>query len=116
MKNVNVKSDYLSLRIEPKLKEDFYKFCDNSSISVSFAVNQLALKCIMKGSIPFKVKVLEYKIDNESGETYRISIRMKKEVREGFSIVCQKAGIPMSTAAKIFMRQCIEIGEFPFEV
>lgn len=111
-----MKSDYLSLRIEPKLKEDFYHFCDNSGISVSFAVNQLALKSIAKGTIPFKVRILDYKIDNESGETCRISIRMKKEVREGFSSVCQKAGIPMSTAVKIFMRQCIEKQEFPFDV
>lgn len=38
------KNEYLSVRIDPKLKADFYDFCARSGLSVSAAVNQLALK------------------------------------------------------------------------
>lgn len=109
------KNEYLSVRIEPMLKRDFYEFCNKSGISVSAAVNQLALKSIEKGSIPFTVHVIDYDL-KKNGETHRISIRMKTELRRGFSAICAKVGIPMSTVAKIFMLQCIAKKQFPFDV
>ena len=108
------KNEYLSVRIEPMLKNDFYEFCSKSGISVSAAVNQLALKSIEKGSIPFTVHVIDYDL-KKSGETHRISIRMKTELRNGFSDVCTRTGIPMSTVVKIFMLQCVDKGRFPFD-
>jgi len=108
------KNEYLSVRIEPMLKKDFYEFCNKSGISVSAAVNQLALKSIEKGSIPFTIHVIDYDL-KKSGETHRISIRMKTELRKGFSEVCAKTGIPMSTVVKIFMLQCIDKKRFPFD-
>lgn len=108
------KNQYLSMRIKPVLKNDFYNFCSKSGISVSAAVNQLALKSIEKGSIPFTIYVINYDL-KKSGETCRISIRMKTELRQGFSEVCAKTGISMSTVVKIFMLQCIDKGKFPFE-
>lgn len=108
------KNQYLSMRIKPVLKNDFYNFCSKSGISVSAAVNQLALKSIEKGSIPFTIHVINYDL-KKSGETCRISIRMKTELRQGFSEICAKTGISMSTVVKIFMLQCIDKGKFPFE-
>lgn len=107
------KNEYLSIRIEPQLKDDFYTFCKKSGISVSAAINQLAVKSVEKAAIPFVIKVVDYDIKRE-GNLKRISIRMKLELRQGFSEVCSKNGIPMSTVIKMFMMQCVEKGMFPF--
>lgn len=104
----------LSVRLQPQLKEDFREFCDKSGISVNAAVNQLALKSIEKGSIPFTVHVLDYDLKKNS-KTQRICIRMKPELRNGFSEVCSKTGISMGTVVKIFMLQCIDEKKFPFD-
>ena len=66
------KNEYLSVRIDPKLKADFYDFCARSGLSVSAAVNQLALKSVEKGSIPFVVHVVDYDV-KKKGETNRTS-------------------------------------------
>lgn len=113
-KDIDTKNEYLSVRIEPMLKKDFYEFCNKCGISASAAVNQLALKTIERGSIPFTIHVIDYDI-KKNGDTKRISIRMKTELRKGFSEVCTKIGIPMSTVVKIFMLQCIDEGKFPFD-
>lgn len=113
---MEAKNEYLSIRIEPDLKEKFYEFCEKSGISVSAAINQLAIKSMENGSIPFTIHVIDYDIDiKKSGKTCRISIRMRTELRQGFSEVCSKTGIPMSTVVKIFMLQCIAKGKFPFQ-
>ena len=39
-------NEYLSLRIELQLKDDFYNFCRKSGISVSLVINQLAVRCL----------------------------------------------------------------------
>ena len=111
---MEAKNEYLSNRIEPDLKEKFYEFCEKSGISVSAAINQLAIKSMENGSIPFTIHVIDYDI-KKSGKTCRISIRMRTELRQGFSEVCSKTGIPMSTVVKIFMLQCIAKGKFPFQ-
>ncbi len=56
------KNEYLSIRIEPDLKEKFYEFCEKSGISVSAAINQLAIKSMENGSIPFTIHVIDYDI------------------------------------------------------
>lgn len=109
-----VENAYLSIRIDSELKEDFNVFCRKSGISVNAAVNQLAAKCIEKDSIPFSIKTVKY-TPKRCGETSRICIRMRKDLRQGFSKICSKMGIPMSMLAKIFMLQCIDIGRFPFD-
>lgn len=76
------KNQYLSMRIKPVLKNDFYNFCSKSGISVSAAVNQLALKSIEKGSIPFTIHVINYDL-KKSGETCRISIPSSYELKIG---------------------------------
>lgn len=107
------KNEYLSVRIDPKLKSDFYKFCEKSGISVSAAVNQLAVKAVKEGNIPFEVHVVDYDT-KKSGEASRTSIRMRADLRRGFADVCDKTGIPMSTVVKIFMLQCVSDKKFPF--
>ena len=107
------KNEYISIRIEPQLKTDFYNFCRKSGISVSAAINQLAVKSLEKSSIPFVVKVVDYDL-NRVGNFQRITVRMKLELRKGFSELCSKNGIPMSMVIKMFMMQCIEKGMFPF--
>lgn len=114
-RNMGTRNEYLSVRIDPKLKADFYNFCEKSGISVSAAVNQLAVKSVEKGSIPFVVHVVDYDL-KKNGETNRTSIRMRAELRQGFAEVCNKTGIPMSTVVKMFMLQCIDKGRFPFDV
>lgn len=111
---MGTKNEYLSVRINKKLKQDFYEFCNKSGISASAAVNQLALKCVEKGSIPFVVHVVDYDM-GKKGDSIRTSIRMKSDLREDFSKVCAKTGIPMGTVVKMFMLQCIDEGRFPFE-
>lgn len=106
-------NEYLSLKIEAQLKDDFYNFCKRSGISASAAVNQLAVKSFETDSIPFVIKALNYDLKRD-GNSKRISVRMKPELRQGFSEICTKKGIPMSTVIKIFMMQCIELGRFPF--
>lgn len=109
------KNEYLSVRVDPKLKADFYKFCEKSGLSVSAAINQLAVKSVEKGSIPFVVHVVDYELKKKA-ETNRTSIRMRSELRRGFAEVCDKTGIPMSTVVKMFMLQCIDKGRFPFDI
>lgn len=106
-------NEYLSVRIDSKLKSDFYNFCQNSGISVSAAVNMLARKCIDIGSLPFIVNVVDYDT-KQGGVSLRISIRMKKEIRDGFSTICDRIGVPMSTVVKMFMLQCVDKDCFPF--
>lgn len=106
-------NEYLSVRVDSKLKNDFFGFCQNSGISVSAAVNMLARKCIDAGSLPFVVNVVDYDT-KQSGESVRISIRMKRERRDGFSGICDKIGVPMSTVVKMFMLQCVDKDRFPF--
>ena len=108
-------NEYLSVRIDPKLKSDFYNFCKKSGLSVSSAVNQLAVKSVEKGSIPFTVRVVDYDM-KRNGDTNRTSIRMRADLRQGFADVCNKTGIPMSTVVKMFMLQCVADGKFPFEM
>jgi len=110
-----VNNEYLSVRIDPKLKKDFYDFCKKSGLSVSAAVNQLAVKSVEKGSIPFTVRAVDYEV-KRNGDTNRTSIRMRAELRQGFSDVCNKTGIPMSTVVKMFMLQCVANGKFPFDM
>lgn len=107
------KNDYLCIRIDRKLKDDFAEFCSKSGISMSAAVNQLVVASKKEGAIPFTVRVVEYET-NMPKELTRASIRVKPSLRQDFMGICDRIGIPMSTVVKMFMMQCLELGRFPF--
>ena len=115
----NVRSDYMSIRIDKVLKEDFYAFCKKCGMTVSGAVNYLIRRTIREEKLPFDVSVGKdddvYGMD-EGGDPQilRVSIRVDKEVRNEFAKICKNIGFPMGRIIKMFMKKCVNEGKFPF--
>lgn len=110
-----LKNTGLTIRIDSQLKKDFTTFCDNAGISVSVAVNLLALTSVKEQKIPFEIKMVNYDRKSKGNkETVRILIRIEDKVKDNFSKICNKLGIPMSMVIRMYMLQCVEEEKIPF--
>lgn len=106
-------TNYLSLRLNDKLKEDFYAFCKKKGIPVGTLIKLLAREIIENGKPPFSVMAdKNYPDDN----LIVISIRMDPQTKENFSAACEKFGLPMSVIIRAFMDYCITNNRIPFEI
>lgn len=111
-----MKNTGLTIRVDKNLKNDFAEFCEKSGISVSAAINQLAVASINKGKIPFVISMVDYDRKNKSSKDItRVLVRIKDDLKSGFAKVCKDSGISMATVIKMFMLQCVGNGKFPFE-
>ena len=111
-------NNHVNVRLDENLKRNFEAFCDDCEMTVSGAVNLLVRNTIKRRKIPFQVrtKATEAKGIHEGGEkqNVRISVRIDKENREEFKIVCEEIGIPVSRIIKVFMMYCVKNGKLPF--
>lgn len=106
-------TDYLSLRLNKKLKEDFYAFCKKKGIPVGTLIKLLAKEVIQNGKAPFSVMGdRNYPDENLTV----ISIRMDPQTKENFSAACEEFGLPMSIVIRAFMDYCITNNSIPFEI
>lgn len=106
-------TNYLSLRLNDRLKEDFYAFCKKKRIPVGMLIKLLAKEIIEKGEPPFSVMAdKNYPDDN----LIVISIRIDPQTKENFSAACDKFGLPMSVIIRAFMDYCITNNSIPFEI
>lgn len=104
-----LKNTGLTIRIDSQLKEDFAAFCDNAGISVSAAVNLLASTSVKEEKIPFEIKMVKYDRKSKGNkETVRILIRIEDNLKDSFSKICKKLGMPMSMVIRMYMLQCVE--------
>lgn len=111
-------NNYVSVRMDEKLKKDFEAFCEDCEMTVSGAVNLLVNHTVKKKEIPFRImsSVTDVRGAYEGGERQdvRLSVRIDKENREAFQSVCKEIGIPMGRIIKMFMTYCVKAGELPF--
>ena len=105
-------TDYFSLRINPKLKEDFYKFCKDKGFTAGRAVKLFAKQFVKSGKIPFSLDGNRTYTDNNVA---RLSIHMDAETRKEFAAACEEYGLPMSIVVRGFMDYCVTNNSFPYE-
>ena len=113
-KDVN---EYLSIRLNKNVKDEFETFCDSCGMTVSGAINLLVKKTIEERKIPFQISTMNEPIGAYEGgepQTLRTSVRIDKRQREQFAEVCQSVGVPMSRLVKMFMLNCLNTGKVPF--
>lgn len=107
----------MAIRINEKLKNDFKDFCDRSGMTVSGAVKLLVYNTINKQQIPFQVVAADNgEIYSLGGTKYekRTTIRIGRELNEGFTKVCETIGVSRSGIIKMFMVNCVVAGKLPF--
>ncbi len=110
-------SEYMSIRLDKTVKNEFYTFCQNCGMTVSFAVNLLVNKTVEEGKIPFEIATVNEPMGAYEGgepQMLRASIRIDKEQREKFQQVCNGVGVPMSRLVKMYMLNCIRSQKIPF--
>lgn len=104
-------TDYFSLRVNPELKEDFYKYCKSKGFTAGKAIKLFAKQFSKSGKIPFSLDGnRSYTDDN----LIRISIHMDAETRQRFCASCYEYGIPMSIVVRGFMDYCVTNNRFPY--
>lgn len=105
-------TDYFSLRVNSKLKEDFYAYCKSKGFTAGKAIKLLARQFAKSGKIPFSLDGnRNYPDDN----LIRISIHMDAETRQPFAAACEEYGLPMSIVVRGFMDYCVTNDCFPYE-
>lgn len=105
-------TDYFSLRVNSKLKEDFYAYCKSKGFTAGKAIKLLARQFAKSGKIPFSLdRNRNYPDDN----LIRISIHMDAETRQHFAAACEEYGLPMSIVVRGFMDYCVTNDCFPYE-
>lgn len=110
-------NEYMSIRLEKTLKENFEAFCESCGITVSGAISMLVKHTINEQKIPFRISATPEVMGIHEGgkkQIERISIRIDKEHREEFSKVCKHIGVPMGRIVKMFMANCLNNGKLPF--
>ena len=101
-------TDYLGIRINSCLYEDFKEYCKEKDISVSFAITLLADECIKSKKVPFTIGCSNEANLKYSGNESRKSILFEKNKREQFQNVCEeKICLKMSNVVKAFMIHCV---------
>lgn len=104
--------DEVSLRVNPQLKEDFYKFCKSRGFAIGKAIKLFARQFSKSGKLPFSLSTQRsYSDDN----IMRICIRITAEAKQEFSEACEKYGLPMSMIIRGFMDYCVTNDCFPYE-
>lgn len=105
-------ADYLSLRVNPDLKEDFYKFCRSKGLTAGKVIKFFAKQFTKTGIIPFSLD--EDRSYTDEG-LVRISIHMDDDTRQGFATACSEYGLPMSVIVRGYMDFCVRNNHFPEE-
>jgi len=104
-------TDYFSLRVNAKLKEDFYNYCKGKGFTAGKALKLLARQFAKSGKIPFSLETnRNYPDDN----FVRASIHMDAETRQHFADACEEYGLPMSIVVRGFMDYCVSHDAFPY--
>lgn len=105
-------TDYFSLRVNPKLKEDFYDFCKSKGFTAGKAIKLLARQFAKSGKLPFS---LDGNRNYADENLTRVSIHMDAETRQHFAAACDDYGLPMSIVVRGFMDYCVTHDCFPYE-
>lgn len=101
-------SDYLGIRINKELYEDFKQYCKGREISVAFAMELLADECIKRKKAPFPLGVTNDANLKYSGNESRQSLILEKNKKELFQIICENdIGLKMSNVVKAYMIYCV---------
>jgi len=111
---VKESNDYLGMRLNEKLKNDFDVFCRGIGLKSSQVIKLFVVYCVERNEIPFNSS----KFDTvEADDKYlRVSIRLSSELRQKFSDVCGKYGLPMSVFVRDFMQECVTKNKLPFDL
>ena len=100
-------TDYLGLRVNKDLYEDFKIYCKKREISVAFALELLADECIKLKKLPFILDVNEANLKYDGNEA-RKSVFLERSHREEFQSVCENnICLKMSNVVKAFMIYCV---------
>lgn len=112
-------TEFLTIKINGILKNDFQKFCKGIGISVNSAIKLLVKRCISEKRIFFEIVSpddLQLEAWSMTGQDNKISIRIEEDLRMQFLKTCKEdIGTPMSTVIRLFMIQCIINGRLPFD-
>lgn len=106
-------TEFLSLRVNPELKGDFYNFCRRKGLTAGKAVNLLARQFARDGELPFPIDA-DRKYPDEN--LTPISLRMDGETRQLFAEACERFGLPMSTVVRGFMDFCTTTDRLPCKI
>lgn len=106
-------TDYFSLRVNPKLKDDFYKYVKSRGFTAGKAIKLFARQFAKNGKIPFS---LDSSRSYPDDDLTRVSIHMDAETRQCFSEACEEYGLPMSIIIRGLMDYCVTNNSFPYEM
>ena len=107
-------NDYLGMRLNEKLKKEFDTFCRGIGLKSSQVIKLFVIYCIERNAIPFNSSKFDTSEDDD--KYIRVSIRLSSELRQKFSDVCGKYGLPMSVFIRDFMQECVTKKALPFDL
>ena len=105
-----MKKGHFPLRVNAKLRADFYAFCKNKGFSAGGAVKLFIKQLINSGEIPFSLRE-ESRYDGERLD--RMSVNMDEETRIAFIQTCGEIGVNRSDIIRRFMEYCVAHDAFP---
>ena len=108
------KTEYLSLRVNAELKDEFYSYCKERGFTMGNAIKLFVYQFAKNGELPFS---LSRPLSEEflSENTKRISIYMDGSTKKKFLRSCKKYGVPMSIILRAFMDYCVKNQCFPYD-
>lgn len=103
-------SNYLSLRMNKDLKDDFYGFCKSKGFTAGRALKYFSHQFVKAKKLPFSIdEETKYPEDN----FVRCTIYLDHATKQAFSDACDEYGLPMSIVVRAYMNYCVVNNAFP---
>lgn len=113
--NSAIRSGFLSIVIDKKLKEDFTDLCKKNGLDFSYANAFFITQCLKIDNIPFERDQISInKTNKQKRELVRCSIRINPDERNAFKNLCMKKKIKMIDCLTMFMKTAVHSKKFPF--
>lgn len=104
-------ADYLSLRVNAQLKDDFYNLCKREGTMAGRVIKLFAKQFSENCNMQFSPTGDRSYSDDDQ---IRISVFIEAENRQRFSAACEEYGLPMSSIVRSFMDDCVTNNRLPF--
>lgn len=110
-----IRSHFLSIVIDKKMKTDFTDLCKRNGLDFSFANARFIKQCLIMDDIPFNEnQIRNYKQSNQNQDLVRCSIRISQDERDAFKLLCKAKNAKMIDILKLFMETSIQKNFFSF--
>lgn len=102
-------TDYLGIRLNKELYDDFKSYCKERNISITFAIELLVDECIINKKVPFALGESSDHNLKYGDSLARKSLAMSRSKRDKFQKICEeKLCLSMASVIKAFMVYCVE--------